>query len=250
MTTDEEDRSGQASSILPLGARKQQHGGRRRLGAGTHPLHSPIPSAKGVQPPEPIPRALTFLRTPPTARSLGSLFPGSKFFGEQRSGHSSYHVTVDILTVDLDTSFLSGYLCIDGLTDDYPQLKTFFEAEIIGPKHSFLTRKWEANESTDREHWNLFPPFLGLDQSFNDDSFHYDPLSEDYVFMRWKEHFLVPNHRVQNVNGASYAGFYYICFHRSTSTIRGFYYHISSEKHQKLLLGHVPARSFSSFSQR
>ncbi|KAI9229806.1 MAG: vacuolar import/degradation protein Vid24 [Piptocephalis tieghemiana] len=197
-----------------------------------------------------IPRALSLLRSPPSARSLGALFPGSRFIGKQCSDHSSYHVTVDVLTVDLDTSFLSGYLCIDGLTDDYPQLKTFFEAEIIGPRHSFLTRKWEANEAMDREHWNLFHAFHGLDRSFNDDSFQYDPLSEDYVFMRWKEHFLVPNHRVQNVNGASYAGFYYICFHRSSSSICGFYYHISSEKHQKLLLNHVPTRSFSSFSQR
>lgn len=29
--------------------------------------------------------------------------------------------------------------------------------------------------------------------------------------MRWKERFLVPDHRVKSINGASYAGFYYIC---------------------------------------
>ena len=29
--------------------------------------------------------------------------------------------------------------------------------------------------------------------------------------MRWKEQFLVPDHRVRSINGASYAGFYYIC---------------------------------------
>lgn len=26
------------------------------------------------------------------------------------------------------------------------------------------------------------------------------------VFMRWKERFLVPDHRVQDINGASFAG--------------------------------------------
>jgi hypothetical protein len=31
------------------------------------------------------------------------------------------------------------------------------------------------------------------------------------IFMRWKEQFLVPDHRVRSINGASYAGFYYIC---------------------------------------
>jgi Vacuolar import and degradation protein len=29
--------------------------------------------------------------------------------------------------------------------------------------------------------------------------------------MRWKERFLVPDHRLKTINGASYAGFYYIC---------------------------------------
>ena len=29
--------------------------------------------------------------------------------------------------------------------------------------------------------------------------------------MRWKERFLVPDHRVGNISGASFAGFYYMC---------------------------------------
>lgn len=33
------------------------------------------------------------------------------------------------------------------------------------------------------------------------------------VFMRWKEKFVVPDHRVQDINGASFAGKYTIaCF--------------------------------------
>jgi hypothetical protein len=38
-------------------------------------------------------------------------------------------------------------------------------------------------------------------------------ISSDHgvLFMRWKEQFLVPDHRVRSINGASYAGFYYIC---------------------------------------
>lgn len=31
------------------------------------------------------------------------------------------------------------------------------------------------------------------------------------VFMRWKERFLVPDHRVQDLTGASFSGFYYVC---------------------------------------
>lgn len=36
-------------------------------------------------------------------------------------------------------------------------------------------------------------------------------LDRGFAFMRWKERFLVPDHRVTSINGASYAGFYYIC---------------------------------------
>ncbi|KAG0299709.1 GID complex subunit 4, VID24, partial [Dissophora globulifera] len=158
--------------------------------------------------------------------------------------------------VDLNNSFLCGYLHINGLTDEYPELTTYFEAEIIGPKHSFLTHKWDADELTDEEHWTLFEPFKcfarsvfnGLDGQDSDEDisdsnpslrssrhqYHCDPLkyhhqNENVVFMRWKEHFLVPDHRVQGISGASFAGFYYICYNKITGEISGYYYHQSSE---------------------
>ncbi|CAO3570198.1 unnamed protein product [Mortierella alpina] len=81
------------------------------------------------------------------------LYAGSRFRGKQRSGSHSYDVVVDIKHVDLAESFLCGYLRINGLTEEYPELTTYFEAEIIGPKHSFLTRKWDADELIDKEHW-------------------------------------------------------------------------------------------------
>ncbi|KAG9100198.1 hypothetical protein FS749_015979 [Ceratobasidium sp. UAMH 11750] len=38
------------------------------------------------------------------------------------------------------------------------------------------------------------------------------PLAErGFVFMRWKERFLVPDHQVRGIRGASYDGFYYVC---------------------------------------
>ena len=41
--------------------------------------------------------------------------------------------------------------------------------------------------------------------------------------MRWKEQFLVPDHRVKHIAGASFAGFYYICYSKRENTIEGFY---------------------------
>jgi len=80
--------------------------------------------------------------------------------------------------VDLKDSFLCGYLNIQGLTEDWPSLSTFFEAELIGERYPFLTRysclssiilrKWDANENIDREHWLKFPAFKSCEKVFND----------------------------------------------------------------------------------
>ena len=48
--------------------------------------------------------------------------------------------------------------------------------------------------------------------------------------MRWKEYFLVPDHRVREILGASFEGFYYICFNQVAGTLSGIYFHAKSEK--------------------
>lgn len=128
-------------------------------------------------------------------------------------------------------------------------MTTFFEGEIISDCYPFLTRKWDASEEVDRKHWSKFPSFAKYSKAFNTDSFSYTDVKEsDSVFMRWKvqshpytctncitstvfyqELFLVPDHKITNINGASFAGFYYICFQNEGGTIEGYYYHKMSE---------------------
>nr|XP_020769663.1 glucose-induced degradation protein 4 homolog isoform X2 [Odocoileus virginianus texanus] len=136
-------------------------------------------------------------------------------------------------------------ICVSWLTcEEYPTLTTFFEGEIISRKHPFLTRKWDADEDVDRKHWGKFLAFYQYAKSFNSDDFDYEELkSGDYVFMRWKEQFLVPDHTIKDISGASFAGFYYICFQKSAASIEGYYYHRSSEWYQSLNLTHVPEHS-------
>lgn len=163
------------------------------------------------------------------------LFAGSSFSGFQRSKNESYEVNVKIQHVDYDNSYLCGYLCINHLTKSHPSLTTFFEGEIISKQYPFLTRKWEATEEIDRAHWSKFGEFANkYSQTFNLDSFDYNELKKsDYIYMRWKEHFLVPDHTVKHVEGASYAGFYYICYSKQTSYIGGYYFHINSEHFER-----------------
>ncbi|KAG0747990.1 hypothetical protein G6F62_004270 [Rhizopus arrhizus] len=182
---------------------------------------------------------------------LGHLYPGSQFKGYQKCGSNSYEVLVDIQDVNISQSTLSGYLNIKGLTTEYPELTTFFDAEIIGSKYLFHTRKWQADQKSDIAHWKQFPSFAPFIDKFNQDDFCYDDLDSDFIYMRWKEKFLVPDHRVSAIHGASFAGFYYICYQRSTNVIKGFYfYRHHKDWYQELTLNHVQQRGCSSFEFR
>uniref|UniRef100_A0A8C6TL59 Glucose-induced degradation protein 4 homolog n=1 Tax=Neogobius melanostomus TaxID=47308 RepID=A0A8C6TL59_9GOBI len=126
-----------------------------------------------------------------------------------------------------------------------------FAGEIISRKKPFLTRKWDADEDVDRKHWGKFQPFYKYAKSFNCDGFEYEALERsDYIFMRWKEQFLVPDHTIKDISGASFAGFYYICFQKSTATIEGYYYHRSSEWFQSLNLDIIQEHSLPIYEFR
>lgn len=179
-----------------------------------------------------------------------TLYGGCVYKGFQTSDDKKYHVSVKFKHVDLENSFLCGDLLIQGLTDQYPELTTFFDVEIIGDKHSFVTGKWEASEDVDLQHWRKFEAFRGLEDKFNSKGFQYDFRNSDHIFMRWKEHFLVPDHKVSSIKGASFAGFYYICFNRRKGIIEGLYYHSASEWFQALRLELQAERCFPAYDFR
>jgi hypothetical protein len=74
-----------------------------------------------------------------------------------------------------------------------------------------LTQNWGANEQEDMVHWQRFPAFRHVKNELKRPNLTIPDRDRGAVFMRWKERFLVPNHRVQDINGASFAGFYYVC---------------------------------------
>ncbi|KAI3396609.1 hypothetical protein diail_11861 [Diaporthe ilicicola] len=168
---------------------------------------------------------------------------GSRFTGTQQSERQVYEVQVEIKYVDLRESFLCGYLRIQGLTDDHPTLTTYFEGEIIGNKYGFMTKheSWGANDKTDLSHWSKFPAFRPYSKQARRGSAVVlkDIAQSEHIFMRWKEHFLVPDHRVRTISGASFEGFYYICFNQVQGEINGIYFHSKSERFQQLELKHV-----------
>lgn len=168
-------------------------------------------------------------------------------------------------------SFLCGYLRIQGqqnriwtkevlsltiwtgLTEDHPTLTTYFEGEIIGSKYSFLTKHedWGSTDKVDLQHWAKFQAFRPYARLAKKGPFHIQNLGQrDNIFMRWKEHFLVPDHRVRTISGASFEGFYYICFNQLEGTVSGIYFHAKSEKWVHLSPGLVlPTNRYSRFQQ-
>lgn len=207
---------------------------------------SSVNSRQDSPPQNTMPVRVDIVPPPPNnSKQLGVtkslLYNGSKFRGFQKSKGNSYEVEVVLQHVDEANSYLCGYLKITGLTFEFPTLTTFFDGEIISKKYPFLTRKWDADEDVDRKHFGKFAAFVDYQKNFNSDDFDYEALEKsDYVFMRWKEHFLVPDHKIKDINGASFAGFYYICFQKSRAVMEGYYYHRSSEWYQSLTLEHVP----------
>lgn len=167
--------------------------------------------------------------------------PYSVFKGTQQSDRQIYNVEVTILTVDLEQASMSGYLQICGLTPDHPTLTTFFTGEIIGgpdQKYGFRTgdASWGASDKTDLTHWARFPAWRPLSLhakrniNFVYPMNHEDWWQQEHIFMRWKEHFLVPDYKLKSIQGASFEGFYYICFNQIEGRVSGIYFHSKSEK--------------------
>lgn len=158
------------------------------------------------------------------------------------------------ITVQPDMGFLLTRVisCFTGLTEDHPTLTTYFEGEIIGSKYGFTTKQksWGANDRIDMSHWAKFPAFHPfVRQAKKGNLVIKEYLQQENIFMRWKEHFLVPDHRVRTIHGASFEGFYYICFNQVEGVVHGIYFHSKSEKYAPTVVSYHVSLSTDSAVQ-
>eukprot|EP00164_Ancoracysta_twista_P004378 GFYU01005902.1.p1 GENE.GFYU01005902.1~~GFYU01005902.1.p1 ORF type:complete len:207 (+),score=36.51 GFYU01005902.1:386-1006(+) len=175
------------------------------------------------------------------------LTPGQAFVGTQnvtntQSKDEAWRVHVRIQACDFDHGYLCGSMeALDvpnyqnGVPGGEESVLTFWEGEIIdNVNYFFLTQRWDANKTTDIEHWSKFECFSEMREAVQKDGGKsLDIKNSDYIFMRWKEKFFV------NVGvdcGLTIAGFYYACFDRKTGQVDGFYYDPNSSPFQKLEL--------------
>lgn len=212
------------------------------------------------------------------------LRPNAKFVGEQQSGAYRYDIKVELKSVDLVSSIVTGFFQILGLTDEHPVITTCFKGEIINnplnstrwlnhPKdyqvkeYAFITedKEWGLFPQNDIDHWRTLT-HASSNMSEEDllsklRSIHAGDLENQYIFMRWKEEFLLPDLRIKQLKNASFEGFYYAvlnigggasnnsvdCFSSRIipGTISGLYYHTQNDKFQLLSLRYVEDRENS-----
>lgn len=163
---------------------------------------------------------------------------GVKFSGFQKYKNLNFKVDVQFQYSDLNNDMTHGYLTIKDLTQENSTITTYFESEIIGEKHDFLSRintdLLFINDKLDLYNWSKFSSFQNdlyekvLRHVKNPRKFsqykHKDCLNQRFVYMRWKEKYLVPDPSVQLKN-ASFNGIYYVRLDQLNGNILGFYYY-------------------------
>jgi Vacuolar import and degradation protein len=88
-----------------------------------------------------------------SSSAYDSLYPGALFEGIQMNKTKEHRVSVRIVDINLQQSSLSGFLTIHDLTDQHPEITTFFDGQIIRDTHGFVTNDWGASEEIDMLHW-------------------------------------------------------------------------------------------------
>lgn len=211
------------------------------------------------------------------------LRPNAKYVGEQQSSVGIHDIRVELKTVDLVNSVVTGFFQISGLTDEHPLITTCFKGEIIN--NPLKSRGWNDNSVspvkdytfiTDNHEWGSFPQndldhwktLVRSSGAMSEDSLRrslqdiYSGSTDSlFIYMRWKEEFLVPDSRIKQLKNASFEGFYYVVLnigggpadHDSEAfstriipgTVSGLYYHTQNDKFQSLSLRYVEERGVS-----
>eukprot|EP00055_Hartaetosiga_balthica_P000449 m.136590 g.136590 ORF g.136590 m.136590 type:complete len:194 (-) comp10772_c0_seq1:2686-3267(-) len=180
----------------------------------------------------------------PLGKDTFYLFSGSEFSGTQRSSQTLFPLKASFNVVDFSTNTLCGVLEIQNLTPQLEKLQTFFDVEVVTCAEEFETTKYTSSYKEDIDHWKELP---GFKMAFLKPSGTFDYKKYRYIFMRWKEHYQVPQEEEQNMEGASFEGFYYVCFDRIEGTFEGFYFHDASERFQRIHLENKALKRYSNF---
>lgn len=145
---------------------------------------------------------------------------GSSYTGKQTTGVGSFDIDMKVSAFNFEQGYLCGTFTVHNLTSEHNLLRTYFEGQLIGITNTAL-----LNEI---KYWTKFPCWKS---EFEDGSPSYNPFKSKYLYLKIKELFLLPNPRIESVNGASIDGFYYCCYNKMSDSFGGFYQVAGTCKH-------------------
>lgn len=154
---------------------------------------------------------------------------GSIYTGEQNTSTGPFKINMKIEFIDIKQSFMCGTFKIFNLTSYHDVINTYYECEIIK----------EFNNQEELIHWSTFDAYKEIKGKYNLDK-------SNYLFMKIRELFLLPDPSVKNIPGASIDGYYYCVYDKTEDSFNGFYYYetLRNQPPQKITLH----RNFSFFS--
>lgn len=153
-----------------------------------------------------------------------TLESGSKYKGEQLTNNGSFKIEMKIDFVDLNQEYICGTFDIFNITDNHDLLTTYFEGKIMG-KTQYLSDSCLSLNQTDIAHWSLFPEWRA---EHTKSQKLYDIENSDYIYIKIKEMFMLPDPNVKYIPGASIDGYYYCCYYKQLDFIAGHYFYNNS----------------------
>ncbi|KAF9763112.1 Glucose-induced degradation protein 4 like protein [Nosema granulosis] len=170
---------------------------------------------------------------------------GAIYSGEQLTNSGSFKIEMKIDSVDFDQEIMYGTFQIHNLTDKYELLSSFFESVMMGNKYEF------AGDETDTVHWGMFPEWRNELKKQRERPIHnnknkhdlasYKIKESDFIYLKIKELFLLPDPNLKSIPGASIDGYYYCCYYKKLDCFAGHYYfkNATNQVSQQILLERV-----------
>lgn len=148
-----------------------------------------------------------------------ALESGARYSGEQLTNGGSFRIEMIVDIVDTEQEFVCGTFEIHNISDRHELLTTYFEGEIVGNIYPF-TREACSVANPDIIHWRLFPEWK---REYMDGA--YSIADSDFLYIKIKELFLLPDPMRTAVPGASIDGHYYCCYYKALDCFAGHYYY-------------------------
>lgn len=176
--------------------------------------------------------------------------PTLSFLSNTSTGSNTnrWNVKVIISSVDYSQMRLTGTM--EAFTDvqqnslnppNNSSITTYLEGEIIDfNKHTFLTSNFRSSLKDDANNWRKLEPFVHMTNAdvvrcLFSRKFMKD-LTDEWVFMRWKEKCFISPQTDPNLGGLTIGGFYFLALRRDNGVINGFYHDPKSQPYQELTL--------------